>query len=29
VGLKVQVGDTVGEIVSIPFVSHEYPLTNG
>ncbi len=25
VGLKVQVGETEGEIVSIPFVSHEYP----
>ncbi|MFM7365721.1 MAG: YgfZ/GcvT domain-containing protein [Cuspidothrix sp.] len=25
VGLQVQVGDTVGEIVPIPFVSHEYP----
>ncbi|MTJ10315.1 folate-binding protein YgfZ [Anabaena sp. UHCC 0204] len=29
VGLKVQVGETEGEIVSIPFVSHEYPLNNG
>ncbi|MTJ13743.1 folate-binding protein YgfZ [Anabaena sp. UHCC 0187] len=29
VGLKVQVGETEGEIVSIPFVSHEYPLSNG
>ena len=26
VGLKVQVGETEGEIVAIPFVSHEYPL---
>ncbi|MBW4610905.1 MAG: folate-binding protein [Hassallia sp. WJT32-NPBG1] len=25
VGLKVQVGETEGEIVEIPFVSHEYP----
>jgi hypothetical protein len=25
VGLKVQVGETTGEIVEIPFVSHEYP----
>ena len=25
VGLKVQVGETDGEIVEIPFVSHEYP----
>ncbi|AUT01854.1 folate-binding protein YgfZ [Nostoc sp. CENA543] len=25
VGLKVQVGNTEGEIVAIPFVSHEYP----
>ncbi|MFM7406543.1 MAG: YgfZ/GcvT domain-containing protein [Cuspidothrix sp.] len=25
VGLQVQVGETTGEIVSIPFVSHEYP----
>jgi folate-binding protein YgfZ len=25
VGLQVQVGETAGEIVSIPFVSHEYP----
>jgi folate-binding protein YgfZ len=25
VGLKVQVGDSEGEIVAIPFVSHEYP----
>lgn len=25
VGLKVQVGETTGEVVSIPFVSHEYP----
>jgi folate-binding protein YgfZ len=25
VGLKVQVGETAGEVVSIPFVSHEYP----
>ncbi|MBW4688387.1 MAG: folate-binding protein [Komarekiella atlantica HA4396-MV6] len=25
VGLKVQVGETEGEIVAIPFVSHEYP----
>ncbi|MEA5580374.1 folate-binding protein [Nodularia harveyana UHCC-0300] len=25
VGLKVQVGETQGEIVAIPFVSHEYP----
>ncbi|MBD2201224.1 folate-binding protein YgfZ [Calothrix sp. FACHB-1219] len=25
VGLKVQVGETKGEIVAIPFVSHEYP----
>jgi tRNA-modifying protein YgfZ len=28
VGLKVQVGETEGEIVAIPFVSHEYPLGN-
>ena len=26
VGLKVQVGETEGEIIAIPFVSHEYPL---
>ncbi|WP_028082823.1 YgfZ/GcvT domain-containing protein [Dolichospermum circinale] len=26
VGLKVQIGETEGEIVAIPFVSHEYPL---
>jgi tRNA-modifying protein YgfZ len=26
VGLKVQVGETEGEIVSVPFVSHEYPM---
>ncbi|BAZ81961.1 MAG: YgfZ/GcvT domain-containing protein [Sphaerospermopsis kisseleviana] len=26
VGLKVQVGNSEGEVVSIPFVSHEYPL---
>lgn len=26
VGLKVQVGEAAGEIVAIPFVSHEYPL---
>ncbi|MEM1395471.1 MAG: folate-binding protein [Cyanobacteria bacterium P01_A01_bin.80] len=25
VGLKVKVGETEGEVVSIPFVSHEYP----
>jgi tRNA-modifying protein YgfZ len=25
VGLKVQVGETEGEIVAVPFVSHEYP----
>ncbi len=25
VGLKVKVGETQGEVVSIPFVSHEYP----
>ncbi|MEL6461746.1 MAG: folate-binding protein [Cyanobacteria bacterium J06621_15] len=25
VGLKVKIGETEGEIVSIPFVSHEYP----
>jgi len=25
VGLKVQVGETAGEIVAVPFVSHEYP----
>lgn len=25
VGLKVQIGDTPGEVVPIPFVSHEYP----
>lgn len=25
IGLKVQVGETEGEIVEIPFVSHEYP----
>ncbi|MBD2338435.1 folate-binding protein YgfZ [Calothrix sp. FACHB-156] len=25
VGLQVQVGETTGEIVAIPFVSHEYP----
>ncbi len=25
VGLKVQVGETEGEIVQVPFVSHEYP----
>ncbi|MDJ0735719.1 MAG: folate-binding protein [Nostocaceae cyanobacterium] len=25
VGLKVQVGDTEGEVVEIPFVSHQYP----
>lgn len=25
VGLKVQVGETEGEVVEIPFVSHEYP----
>lgn len=25
VGLKVKVGDSEGEVVSIPFVSHEYP----
>lgn len=25
VGLKVQVGETEGEIVEVPFVSHEYP----
>jgi folate-binding protein YgfZ len=25
VGLKVQVGETEGEIIAIPFVSHEYP----
>jgi folate-binding protein YgfZ len=25
VGLKVQVGETAGEVVAIPFVSHEYP----
>ncbi|WP_392531012.1 YgfZ/GcvT domain-containing protein [Nostoc sp. C117] len=25
VGLKVQVGETEGEVVQIPFVSHEYP----
>jgi folate-binding protein YgfZ len=25
VGLKVQVGETEGEVVAIPFVSHEYP----
>jgi folate-binding protein YgfZ len=29
VGLKVQIGETEGEIVAIPFVSHEYPLNNG
>ena len=29
VGLKVQIGETEGEIVDIPFVSHEYPLNNG
>jgi folate-binding protein YgfZ len=28
VGLKVQVGETEGEIIAIPFVSHEYPLSN-
>jgi folate-binding protein YgfZ len=28
VGLKVQIGEIEGEIVSIPFVSHEYPLSN-
>jgi tRNA-modifying protein YgfZ len=27
VGLKVQVGETEGEIVALPFVSHEYPST--
>ncbi|MBW4617121.1 MAG: folate-binding protein [Desmonostoc vinosum HA7617-LM4] len=27
-GLKVQVGETEGEIVEIPFVSHEYPMDN-
>lgn len=26
-GLKVQVGETEGEVVEIPFVSHEYPLS--
>jgi tRNA-modifying protein YgfZ len=26
VGLKVQIGETEGEIVSVPFISHEYPL---
>ncbi|QIR35356.1 folate-binding protein YgfZ [Tolypothrix sp. PCC 7910] len=25
VGLQVQVGETIGEIVAVPFVSHEYP----
>ncbi len=25
VGLKVKVGESIGEVVSIPFVSHEYP----
>ena len=25
VGLKVQVGEIEGEIVAVPFVSHEYP----
>lgn len=25
VGLKVQVGETTGEVVALPFVSHEYP----
>ncbi|MBW4562538.1 MAG: folate-binding protein [Mojavia pulchra JT2-VF2] len=25
IGLKVQVGETEGEIVAVPFVSHEYP----
>jgi hypothetical protein len=25
VGLKVKIGDTPGEVVPIPFVSHEYP----
>ncbi|HLO89426.1 MAG TPA: folate-binding protein [Nostocaceae cyanobacterium] len=25
VGLKVQVGETEGEVVAVPFVSHEYP----
>ncbi|MFM5902827.1 MAG: YgfZ/GcvT domain-containing protein [Dolichospermum sp.] len=29
VGLKVQIGTTDGEIVAIPFVSHEYPLNKG
>lgn len=26
-GLKVQVGETEGEVVEIPFVSHEYPVS--
>jgi hypothetical protein len=26
VGLQVQIGDTVGEIVAVPFVSHQYPV---
>jgi tRNA-modifying protein YgfZ len=26
VGLKVLVGDVAGEIINLPFVTHEYPL---
>ncbi len=29
VGLKVKVGDTEGEVVEVPFVSHDYPDNNG
>ncbi|MEO1376004.1 MAG: folate-binding protein [Cyanobacteria bacterium J06635_10] len=29
VGLKVTVGETQGEVISIPFVSHEYPEISG